>query len=98
MKVSLAVPLSLGLLVSSAFIPSHAQLYNDAQTRKIAALITTVACAAQKGLIPRSKMGETMKELFAAEGFSSQRIYSNWDYYYRNAKYHSKKAGYNCLK
>jgi hypothetical protein len=43
-------------------------------------------------------MGQRMKDMFASKGFSSQRIYSNWDYYYRNAKFYSRQAGYNCLK
>jgi len=77
--------------------PAKAQLYNDRQTQEIAAIMNTVACAAQKGMIPRSKMGSTMKEMFASKGFSSQRIYSNWDYYYRNAKFYGSQAGLNCL-
>jgi hypothetical protein len=43
-------------------------------------------------------MGQRMKEMFAAKGYSSQRIYGNWDYYYRNARFYSNQAGLNCLK
>jgi len=86
-------------MLSILFIqPVLAQLYNDRQTREIAAIMNSVACAAQNGIIPRAKMGSTMKEMFVSKGYSSQRIYGDWDYYYRNAKFYGSQAGLNCLK
>jgi hypothetical protein len=77
--------------------PAQAQLYGEAQTREIAAIINSVACAAKNGSIPRSQMGARMKSMFAAKGYSSQRIYDNWSFYYRNAKFLGSQAGLNCL-
>ena len=87
--------ISFSLFATSS--PAQAQLYNESQTRQIAAIINTVACAAKNGSIPRSQMGSRMKSMFSAKGYSSERIYKNWDFYYRNAKFYGSQAGLNCL-
>lgn len=65
---------------------------------EIAAIVVTVSCAGNKGLIPRSQMGTTMKEIFRDKGIDSTQVYGNWDYYWGIAKEMDAVNKTYCLK
>lgn len=65
---------------------------------KIASIIVTVTCAGNKGLIPRSQMGPTMKRMFRDERINSTDVYENWDYYWGIAKEMDTVSKFHCIK
>ena len=65
---------------------------------EVAAIMVSVSCAANKGLIPRSQMGSMMKEMFQDKGIDSTEIYGNWDYYWGIAKEMDAVNKTYCLK
>jgi uncharacterized protein YlxW (UPF0749 family) len=65
---------------------------------EVAAIMVSVSCAGNKGLIPRSQMGSMMKEMFQDKGIDSTEVYGNWDYYWGIAKEMDAVNKTYCLK
>jgi hypothetical protein len=65
---------------------------------EVAAIMVSVSCAGNKGLIPRSQMGSMMKEMFQDKGIDSKEVYGNWDYYWGIAKEMDAVNKTYCLK
>jgi len=65
---------------------------------EIASVIVSVSCAGSKGLIPRSKMGSTMKQIFDDKGIDSSQVFDKWNYYWNIAKEMDSYNKTNCLK
>jgi hypothetical protein len=65
---------------------------------EIASVIVSVSCAGSKGLIPRSKMGSTMKQIFDDKGIDSSQVFDRWNYYWNIAKEMDSYNKTYCLK
>ena len=65
---------------------------------EIASIILSVSCAGDKGFIPRSQMGSTIKEMLQSKGIDSAIVYGNWDYYWGIAKEMDTVNKTYCLK
>jgi len=65
---------------------------------EIASIILSVSCAGNKGLVPRSQMGSTIKEMLQSKGIDPEIVYRNWDYYWGIAKEMDTINKTYCLK
>ncbi len=64
----------------------------------VGAIILSVACGSQTGLVSRSETGSQIKSLLESEGINPQVVYDNWDYYYSRAKEMNDFKGYSCVQ
>ena len=78
--------------------PQQTALLPQNRDTEIASIMVSVSCAGIKGLIPRSKMGSIMKEMFEGKGINSTEVYGNWDYYWGIAKQIDAVNKTYCLK
>ena len=69
----------------------------DYDRNQISSTILAVSCGGKEGLIPRSKMGATIKKMLDEKGYNPTKVYNNWDYYWRRAKEMDRVNGTNCL-
>jgi len=65
---------------------------------EIASIMLSVSCAGNKGLVPRSQMGSTIKEMLQSKGIDPEIVYKNWDYYWGIAKEMDTINKTYCLK
>jgi hypothetical protein len=65
---------------------------------EIASIMLSVSCAGNKGLVPRSQMGSTIKEMLQSKGIDPEIVYRNWDYYWGIAKEMDTINKTYCLK
>lgn len=72
-----------------------APLNRDTQ---IASIILTASCAGKTGLIPRSKMGSTIKKMLEDKNIDVTRVYEDWNYYSGIAKEMDAVNKTYCLK
>ena len=79
-------------------IPQQTVPTSQNKDTEIAAIMVSVSCAGNKGLIPRSQMGSMMKEMFQGKGIDSTEVYGNWDYYWGIAKEMDAVNKTYCLK
>ena len=79
-------------------IPQQTAPTSQNKDTEVAAIMVSVSCAGNKGLIPRSQMGSMMKEMFQDKGIDSTEIYGNWDYYWGIAKEMDAVNKTYCLK
>jgi hypothetical protein len=79
-------------------IPQQTASTSQNKDTDIAAIMVSVSCAGNKGLIPRSQMGSMMKKMFQDKGIDPTGVYGNWDYYWGIAKEMDAVNKTYCLK